>query len=322
MMSSPVNEITAPALRMAYENGDAAELLAGPDVLALVAFGGTGLPDDPRALRVGLAPLGASPFEVWRASGPVESGRDGELAWSSDGEHAFFAIEVEETAHGGIAQAAAHAYRRVLDHVASSPTPYLLRLWNYFDAINLGEGDDERYRRFCEGRARALASGMRYPAATAIGRRDGVRTLQVYGLAARSAGTPVENPRQVSAWRYPRAYGPAAPSFARGLRTGECLLISGTAAVVGHASHHPGDLAAQLDETLANLDSLAAVAGFTRRFAGGSVLKAYVRHAADAAAVAAMLRQRLPALDGLVLLEGDICRRELLVEIDGMVHAP
>jgi len=30
----------------------------------------------------------------------------------------------------------------------------------------------------------------RYPAATAIGRRDGVRVLQVYALAARIAGLP------------------------------------------------------------------------------------------------------------------------------------
>ena len=48
----------------------------------------------------------------------------------------------------------------------------------------------------------------RYPAATAIGRRDGVRVLQIYALTARCAGVQVENPRQVNAWLYPRQYGP------------------------------------------------------------------------------------------------------------------
>ena len=74
--------------------------------------------------------------------------------------------------------------------VAASATPHVLRLWNYFDAINLGDGDEERYRRFCVGRARGAQANAadRYPAATAIGRRDGVRVLQVYALAARASG--------------------------------------------------------------------------------------------------------------------------------------
>ena len=79
--------------------------------------------------------------------------------------------------------------------------PHFLRLWNYLVAINAGDGDAERYRLFCQGRARGMAEGglSQYPAASAIGRQDGVRVLQVYGLAARHHGTAVENPRQVSA---------------------------------------------------------------------------------------------------------------------------
>ena len=36
----------------------------------------------------------------------------------------------------------------------------MLRLWNYLDAINLGDGDDERYRRFCDGRARGMITAV------------------------------------------------------------------------------------------------------------------------------------------------------------------
>jgi len=324
-MSTPLTHsaASAPALSIGYERGDLAGLLAADDVLAVIGFGASGpRSSDPRVLCVGLEPLAETALEVWRGRAPVHSGRAGELRWSSDGEHLYFAIEVDEAACGGIDAAAEHAYACIGTFLAAGETPHVLRLWNYLDAINLGDGDDERYRRFCDGRARGMNAHVptRYPAATAIGRHDGVRTLQVYGLAARHPGAPVENPRQVSAWRYPRQYGPTAPTFARGMRSGvDQLLISGTAAVVGHASRHAGDLDAQLHETLANLDSLLQHAGTSNPALGAhSLLKAYVRHEADARHVAEVLHERLPGLGGLLLLGGDICRGELLVEVDGV----
>lgn len=321
----PMTEPDAPPLRFGYEQAPAEALLRQPDLLALIGFGAScTLPDDPRALRIGLEPLRPAPFEVWRGQAPVRRGREGDLRWSSDGTHTFFAIEVDEAAHGGIVGAAAHAYRALTAFVAASATPQLLRLWNYLDAINEGDGDAERYRRFCDGRAQGINAGApaHYPAATAIGRQDGVRILQVYGLAGRTAGSAIENPRQVSAWRYPRQYGPTAPTFTRGMRTTPSqLLISGTAAVVGHASRHQDDLDAQIDETLANLGSLLQQASVAEpRLGAGSLLKAYLRDPADAVTVEAVLRERSAGCDGLILLAGDICRRELLVEIDG-VHS-
>lgn len=326
-MSKPLTEPASllPPLRIGYESGVAEALLAEPDVLAVIGFGEAAMPSDPRVLRVGLRPLQPAPFEVWRGIAPVRSGREGDLRWSSDGEHLFFAIEVDEAAHGGIVGAAAQAYHTLIPFVGASATPQMLRLWNYLDAINQGDGDAERYRQFCDGRAQGMHAGAqtRYPAATAIGRQDGVRVLQVYGLAARTAGTAIENPRQVSAWRYPRQYGPTAPTFARGMRTATAqLLISGTAAVVGHASRHEDDLDAQIGEMLTNLDSLLLQAAMSEPPLGArSLLKAYVRDPADVAAVEAALRKHAPDLGGLLLLAGDICRRELLVEIDGVHHA-
>lgn len=327
-MSSSVHEnsLSQPWLRIDYAPIAAAQLLAQPDVLAVLGFGsGAELPDDPRALRVGLEPLQAPVYEVWHANAPIASGRDTDLSWSRSDEYLFFSIDVDEAACGGIAAAAEHAYQRLTAFVTASATPHLLRLWNYLDAINLGDGDAERYRLFCDGRARGMRDfhDCSYPAASAIGRQDGVRVLQVYGLAARDPGRSVENPRQVSAWRYPRQYGPTAPTFARGMLTADAqLLISGTAAVVGHASLHDGDLAAQIDETWANLGSLRSQAGFDDAdFGAHTILKAYVRDRSDADCVAAALNARAPALDGLLLLGGDICRRELLVEVDG-VHGP
>ena len=77
---------------------------------------------------------------------------------------------------------------------------------------------------------------------------------------------------------------------------------------------------AQLDETLANIASLIGTASVSVATApgAGSLLKVYVRDRRDAALIAERLRGSLGEIDGVLILNGDICRRELLVEIDGL----
>jgi chorismate lyase/3-hydroxybenzoate synthase len=319
-------------LRVNYAFASAARmldaLLAERDVLAVIGFGAAApqVHSDPRYLRVALQPVDAAvPFEVWRTQGAVTTQRSGNLRWASDGDYAFAAIELDEAEHGDIESAAATAYRDLVAWLGASRTSHVLRIWNYLDAINVGAGDAERYRRFCSGRAAGLTPGFAdaYPAATAVGVRDGRRVFQVYCLAARSAGAALENPRQVSAWHYPRQYGPQAPNFARAMRApthSAQLYISGTAAIVGHASHHRDDFIAQLNETLTNIDSLlgAAQIGADDRFGARCLLKAYVRRETDVAAARAQLQARLPPHTPVLLLRGDVCRSELLIEIDGV----
>ena len=344
---APLPPRQPPRLRVEYVDARApADLLAQDDVLTVLGFGDDAPRlDDPRYLRVPLQPHGHAPFEVWRAHAPVTSGRgpatamgDG-IAWSCDGQLLFGAIEVDEPAghdgagdHSGILLAAEHAYRQMARFVSGGDYPYLLRVWNYLDAITLGEGDNERYRQFCIGRARGLGDfdTATLPAATAIGRCDDARTIQVYWLAARAPGVPVENPRQVSAYRYPRQYGPQSPSFARAMLppadSAMPLLLSGTAAVVGHASQHAGELQAQIEETFANFDALIGAARAGRPslppgFGAGTRLKVYVRDRGDLPLVAAALDARFGDRVPRIVLHAAICRRELAVEIDGVHDA-
>ena len=322
----------SPPVRLSvdYVAADSPEtLLAGENTLAVFGFGNDSpRSDDPRYLRVPLQPHGASPFEVWRSNGPIRSGRAGDIAWSTDGQLLFGAIEVDEH-EIGIEAAAERIYAQLIAFQARSATPQLLRIWNYLDAITLGEGDAERYRRFCVGRARGMGDfdTSRLPAATAIGRCDDQRILQVYWLAACEAGTPVENPRQVSAYRYPREYGRQSPSFARAMlppADGHMpLLLSGTASVVGHATQHVGELLAQIEETFANFDALLEAARqrapwLPAQFGPGTRLKVYVRDRDDLPLVAAALEQRFGDRVPRVLLHAAICRRELSMEIDGV----
>jgi chorismate lyase / 3-hydroxybenzoate synthase len=143
-------------------------------------------------------------------------------------------------------------------------------------------------------------------------------------LAGAARVVALENPRQVPAWAYSRRFGPKSPTFSRAVLAdgGDgrvVLLISGTASIVGEASVHEGDLVAQVAETLANLRALIDVA-HARSSARWSLdtleLTVYLRHRADLAPVQALLRAAAPAAR-TAWFEADICRRELLVEIEG-----
>jgi chorismate lyase / 3-hydroxybenzoate synthase len=314
------------APRVSYRTADIAALLEEPGVLALLGFAGnTASSDDPRYLQVALESLDTpAPFELWQVDGPVSSGHEGALRWSAGGGWLFAAIELDEREHGGLEASAALAYASLRQFVGQRTEKHVLRVWNYLGAINRGAGDAERYKHFCDGRAQGMdaffAEG--FPAATAIGHRGAEHRLQVYLLACDQPGSRVENPRQVSAWRYPRQYGRTPPSFARAmtLPAQDALAISGTAAVVGHASAHEDDLDAQLGETLTNLEALLSSAGMTAAFDSASPLKTYVRNGTDAPQVREFLHSRLPGVP-MLLLQGDICRSELLVEIDGWRYA-
>ncbi len=330
-MTSPLADARALSVEF-LDPGALLDLLSRPDTLAVFGFGTHAQrSDDPRHLRVPLEALGKARIELWRSMSTVTHGIDGAasdglIRHAEDGALQFASIEIAE-GDDGILAASERAYARAARFWKQSAYPHLLRIWNYLDAIVEGAGDAERYRQFCIGRVRGLGGidTTRLPAATAIGSRDGRRIVQVYWLAAREAGTPLENPRQVSAYRYPRQYGPQSPSFARALLpAGELpLLLSGTASIVGHASQHVDDLHAQIDETLRNLDALLGAArerhgALPAHFDAGSRLKVYVRDADDAPLVERRLRERLGAAVPLLLLHGDVCRRELAVEIEGM----
>ncbi|MHB1059342.1 MAG: chorismate transformation enzyme, FkbO/Hyg5 family [Rhodanobacter sp.] len=321
-----IDPLPRRAPRVSYRIAEAGALLAEPGTLALLGFAEAGPPDDdPRYLSVALASFDApAPLELWHVDAPVNHGRDGALRWSAGGGWLFAAIELDERAHGGPTATAQLAYEQLHRFVAARDEQHVQRIWNYLGAINRGEGDAERYKHFCDGRAAGMGDFFAegFPAATAIGHHGDEHRLQVYLLACDRPGQRVENPRQVSAWRYPRQYGRTPPSFARAmsLPAQDVLAISGTAAVVGHASAHQDDLDAQLAETLTNLEALLASAGMAAGFDTHSPLKAYVRRRTDAPRVREFLHARLPGVP-VLMLHGDICRSELLVEIDGWRYA-
>ena len=91
---------------------------------------------------------------------------------------------------------------------------------------------------------------------------------------------------------------------------------------MGHVSQHTGAVDEQLRETLTNLQSLVDTARGQRPslspvLGSGSVLKVYVRRAEDMGLVAAQMAA-LPTAPPFVVLHAEVCRAELLVEIEGL----
>lgn len=315
-----------PRLHSAWAAGDAP---LSDDTL--IAMHHDALPDDgdPRRARVPLQALSAqAPAEVWRGRTLRDAGWLHDCGYAHDGALLFAHTRIEAGADPQ--SATEEAYRRLHAVLQQHGYPHWLRTWNYLDRINEGDGDDERYKRFCVGRARALANRPDYerflPAATAIGSAEPGGL--VCALAGRVPGVAIENPRQVSAYRYPRQYGPKSPSFARAMLVrGEDtarLLVSGTASVVGHATRHADDLRAQLAETAANIDALLQHAAVSEFPDTGEPLwraethKLFVRDAADYPLLAEAHPRSFPGSAPLLALRGDICRRDLLLEVEGV----
>jgi len=270
--------------------------------------------------------------ESWQVEGPVKTGNDGGIAWRRSGELVFLVLEADDDGQGDPAELVEQSYARLLRLADHHGCPWPLRMWNFMPGINRGQADQERYRRFCFGRARALEQAglgdTTLCAGTAIGSDEPV--LRILALCGARPGVQIENPRQVSAYRYPRIYGPASPSFARATALPQpdgsvLLLVSGTASVVGHGSRHDGDVDAQVEEILENFSHLLAesAARLDRpglaRPGDRSLLRVYVRHAGHWPSVYQRMIEAWPGSQ-IAGFRGDICRRDLLVEIEAVVH--
>lgn len=319
-----------PAAQLPYS-----PLLHDPCTLGIVTFGTLTLPAAshlPRAHFVTPLIDDDDRVELWSGRtaardetvGPVRCRHNGDVLYAT----------VAQPAAGGddaLGEATYAAYRALLQALQATGYAHLLRIWNSIPHINVDDAGLERYRRFNLQRYKAYQESGRptetgAPAACALGSFGG--PLVLHCLASKSPAEAIENPRQTSAYQYPQQYGPRAPSFSRAALwrdengPGDVLFVSGTASIVGHQTMHPGDVVAQTRETLANLEAIVAQA-VLHRARGISrlsdlTLKAYLRHPADAPAVRKVLTEHGLDVDAVLMLHADVCRADLLVEIEGL----
>jgi len=273
-----------------------------------------------------VATFGPAPVETWATDLPVSSSRAQGFSLAHTTEHLFGAISL--TDENDLTACAENLYTRLFSLLETTGHPHLLRIYNYIPRIlapeNKARETEERYRQFNTGRHAAFArfahAHHAAPAASALGTQG--EHVQLYFLAAKTPGLPLENPRQVSAYHYPDQYGKCPPIFARanlvGTPDAPLLLISGTASIVNHASQHEHDLQAQTLETLTNIDALiSACRPHGYRPAEAPAYKIYCRPDIDPTAVQAALANR-PATSK-TWLTAEVCRKELLVEMEAVI---
>ena len=275
-------------------------------------------------------------FEVWSSAATARSGEHGRIQYRHTDSLVFGCLTILESsvpsaadAVSALQSATESAYREIFAVLDALGMPHLMRVWNYLPDINSESHGSDRYWQFNSARQDAFIAGGRtitgaVPAACGVGAPHGA-PLIIYFLAGNNVATAIENPRQVSAYNYPPEYSPRSPTFARACTVnfagGRSLFISGTASILGHATVHGGDAAAQTHETLRNIEVLLDEANRTARPAAPFTIaslcyKAYVRHPNDLAAIDSVLRAGLGAGPQILYLNAELCRQDLLVEIE------
>ena len=337
---------SAAALQVDY--APAADVRAHPaawwqDVLAVVHFdGGVNAPPTAQIpvteVKVPVLAAAGGTVEIWRLAGPMHSGERGRVRYRHNGSLLFASLTIAETefAHGAAAGAASAlrrateaGYREIFGALETLSFPYPLRIWNFLSDINAISGDGERYWHFNGARQDALIGLNRsiagnVPAASAVGVAP-TNPLTIYCIASARAPIALENPRQCSAWDYPAQYGPRSPTFARACienHTAATLFISGTASIVGHESAHAGDEREQTRETVRNIRALIASAndrvGGERYLLERLRYKVYVRRAEHQPSIDRELRREVGSAARVLYLQADICRHDLLLEIEAV----
>jgi len=305
-----------------FTNTDTSELLNQPGVLGVISFEQRcEAPSELGIVPVGLESLSGLKHEVVAyGEGVVERGVSHGCHWNTSADVMLVSHWVDESMCDDIENATAGAYAALYSVLAEKGYEKVFRIWNFIPNINSGSGDCEEYKKFCVGRAKAFAelgfADKEFPAASGLGHHS--KGAVIYLLASRSgAPTHFENPRQQSAYHYPRVYGPRSPSFARATRVdldGEAeVFVSGTASIIGYESKAPGKLSEQMTITVENINAL--VDHIDSAPQPLKAVRVYLRHASDFELAKTYLSEKYAEHDTNFLL-ADICSANLLVEIE------
>lgn len=267
----------------------------------------------------------ATSLEVWTSDTEVSACDYLGIQGAADGNVLFGSLTLQQGAGEALQTLSRQAYTRIFEFIDHHNYRNLLRVWHYLPQINDDENGLERYRGFNVGRHEAFVANGRsigeesVPAASALGSDSG--SLTIYFMACKQPGRAVENPRQVSAYHYPHLFGPKSPIFVRAMAATvgrqHCFFISGTASIVGYETVHQGDVDKQTVETLLNIRALLQQAPQYDASKGRMLLKIYLRHLHDLDIVRARVEQEFGTACKAVYLHSNICRSDLLLEIEG-----
>jgi len=205
-----------------------------------------------------------------------------------------------------------------LDRWGGNMADHLLRTWVYVDDI------DRNYQSMCDTRRElfgqhGLTSRTHYIVSTGIGAdfSDDARVISLDSCAA--IGLSNGQVHYLAAPHLLSRTDLYGVTFERGATVSfgerKHILLAGTASCSSEGETlHSGDVPAQLERVIKNLEGLLAEAGGT--LSDLAYLLAYVRNNEDGASVRSMLSESLPDVP-LLVVQGPVCRPEWLVEVEG-----
>ena len=214
----------------------------------------------------------------------------------------------------------------------------IVRQWNYLEDILGCDDDKQRYQEFNNVRAEVYADAFTengYPAATGIGMNRGGVIIEFIAVQSEEVvSKPVDNPDQISAHQYSEevlvgeeCMLKATPKFERarylGVGSRQLIMISGTASIIGERTIGVGDPKKQTEVTIENLKRLYSPTVLQRNAIDTTGAKfgharVYVKNKSDYPIIHKTVTNLLGDLPAVYIM-ADVCRDDLLVEIEGKV---
>ena len=231
---------------------------------------------------------------------------------------------------------------------AGSSFERVVRTWFFLGGITESEAEVQRYYELNRARTdfyhdlhfhcsslESSAPRSVYPASTSIGMAGRGLVASCLALDTRRDDVfllPLENPQQIPAYAYHSKHSPQSPKFSRAVAlvfgNYATTWVSGTASIVNSESCHPDDPEKQTEQTIDNIERLIAAENFTLhglKGAGASLhdlakIRVYLKRPEDLAKCQAICERRFGAVPAIYAV-ADICRPELLVEIEGVAFS-
>ncbi|HSO88555.1 MAG TPA: hypothetical protein VLQ91_18525 [Draconibacterium sp.] len=218
------------------------------------------------------------------------------------------------------------------------PINSIVRQWNYIENILGFDGEKQRYQEFNNVRSGIYGSSFQekgYPSATGIGMNQGGIIIEFIAIQSdRLISSPIDNPEQIAAHTYSKevligdeCVLKSTPKFERArfleLFGKKIIFVSGTASIRGEQTVGAGDPAVQTEVTIDNIKQLYSDKILSKISNGDLVPKygharVYIKYKHDFSAIKKTFRTHFGNLPVVYIL-ADICRKDLLVEIEGKV---
>lgn len=217
----------------------------------------------------------------------------------------------------------------------------IVRQWNFIENITTISPKGQNYQQFNDSRSRFYAKtewANGYPAATGIGTTCGGVSVIVDALLDSSARSQaIDNPLQISAHAYSQRVlidsdtnrQKSTPKFERARRVewnnNPMIYVSGTAAIRGEESCSATDIEQQINLTMDNIDCLISEnnilnqTGKSAEKYKNSMLRIYLKRRSNWPIVKQWIADNCHNIE-ILCVEADICREELLIEIEGIAN--